>query len=400
MKQEFPRSARNALARQAAADEHPSADLLNGFVERALGADDNARVSAHLASCADCRDVVFLASAASQDEHPAASAQAAPAAWARWGTWKWLAPALGALAIVSGVLIEHHRNLTAELPASETVAVTTPSSETARPPSAASTMQARNTVPDELKSAGPQRSSDRKREQFQKKTETASRVAPESRALTPSVGITGPKDQNQPELAQASPPPPLAPKAAWPTPEPTAAAKAAVPANAVAQPNGAPLQAASDAARTAKQPMATAGSIGGAGAHKAAGIGSAGVLGATLSANRAAVAAPHWRISADGHLERSTSPGEWTQALSDQPVSFRTVAVIGSQVWAGGSDGALFHSSDAGEHWTQVALIADGQPERGAVQSIRFDTPSQGRVITEAGATWSTTDGGKTWTRQ
>jgi hypothetical protein len=68
MKHQLPQSARDALARQTAADEHPSADLLNGFLERALAAGENARVTAHLASCAECRDIVFLASTANEDE--------------------------------------------------------------------------------------------------------------------------------------------------------------------------------------------------------------------------------------------------------------------------------------------------------------------------------------------
>ncbi len=64
---ELPRSVREALARQTAADEHPSADLLNGFVEHALAADENARVTTHLSACADCREIVFLASSAVEE---------------------------------------------------------------------------------------------------------------------------------------------------------------------------------------------------------------------------------------------------------------------------------------------------------------------------------------------
>ena len=51
-------SARNALARQAAAGEHPSADLLNAFVERALSTGEDERVTSHLAACAGCRQIV------------------------------------------------------------------------------------------------------------------------------------------------------------------------------------------------------------------------------------------------------------------------------------------------------------------------------------------------------
>jgi len=114
-----------------------------------------------------------------------------------------------------------------------------------------------------------------------------------------------------------------------------------------------------------------------------------------------APSAGRWRITADGHLERSSGYGDWTRVIADQPATFRTVAVIGSDVWAGGSDGILFHSGDGGNQWSQIALLAaDGQTERAAIVAIRFDTSSEGRVTTEDGASWTTSDGGKTWSRQ
>jgi photosystem II stability/assembly factor-like uncharacterized protein len=75
------------------------------------------------------------------------------------------------------------------------------------------------------------------------------------------------------------------------------------------------------------------------------------------------------------------------------------VAVVGNDVWAGGNNGALFHSVDGGEHWAQVVLSADGHPETGAVASIHFDTVSQGSVRTETGSTWTTSDRGQSWNK-
>ena len=106
-----------------------------------------------------------------------------------------------------------------------------------------------------------------------------------------------------------------------------------------------------------------------------------------------------WEITEGGQLQRWTPGAQWTRVLADQPVSFKVVAVVGSEVWTGGSDGALFHSTDGGEHWTRVALVANGQPAQGNIRSIRFDTPAAGQVTTDSGETWSTSDGGKTWSR-
>jgi photosystem II stability/assembly factor-like uncharacterized protein len=109
---------------------------------------------------------------------------------------------------------------------------------------------------------------------------------------------------------------------------------------------------------------------------------------------------PQWRIGPNGHLERSLAANQWTRVLDDQPVIFHAVAVMGGDVWAGGNGGALFHSSDGGEHWSKVSLAANSKVETGAIVSIRFDDPQHGIVASDSGTRWATTDGGITWTKQ
>ncbi len=65
---EIPKSARELLARQTAPEVHPSPDLLNAYVEQALSGAEKDNVTEHLAACADCRDVVFLASQSQEQE--------------------------------------------------------------------------------------------------------------------------------------------------------------------------------------------------------------------------------------------------------------------------------------------------------------------------------------------
>jgi photosystem II stability/assembly factor-like uncharacterized protein len=86
--------------------------------------------------------------------------------------------------------------------------------------------------------------------------------------------------------------------------------------------------------------------------------------------------------------------------LADQPAAFRVVSVIGGNVWAGGNDGMLFHSADNGLHWDKVALANSGVTETGALVSIRFSDLQHGEVVTDGGASYVSTDSGKTWTRQ
>ncbi len=64
-------------------DRHPDADALSAFAEQALPVADRARILAHMASCARCREVVYLAQAAAQPEPaPAIAIKAQP-------EWSW-----------------------------------------------------------------------------------------------------------------------------------------------------------------------------------------------------------------------------------------------------------------------------------------------------------------------
>ena len=370
----IPKSARDALASQGPAGQHPSADLLNGYVEQSLSAAEKAGVMQHLAVCEDCREVVFLASAAA--EEPAVTPVAGPGR--SWRGWKWAVPAAAVLALASSILVERREASTPPRPAATQTANnqggTLPSppvpSQTTEvnegPTSEMATNLTRQTEPTAQSRAavgGGKKSS-----------------APDQ--VAPAAGMTAETSSEEREaLAELT------------KPTPSAVTTAAVTDNADAASSAAasPLQTA-----VGQRPATALGALGRsnfAGANKT-------VFGVT-SGNLLATA-PHslWRITPEGHLEHLQGDGTWTRALADQPVAFRTVAVVGNDVWAGGNDGALFHSVDSGEHWTQVVPSADGHAETSAVVSIRFATISQGSIGTEAGTRWTTSDRGQTWNKQ
>jgi hypothetical protein len=86
---------------------HPDADQLTAFAEHALPAHEQQQVLVHLASCATCRSVVFLA----QQAEPEVLPQPAAAARQPWFTsWKlaWTAAALAGIVVLS----VHLRNAT------------------------------------------------------------------------------------------------------------------------------------------------------------------------------------------------------------------------------------------------------------------------------------------------
>jgi len=81
----------------------------------------------------------------------------------------------------------------------------------------------------------------------------------------------------------------------------------------------------------------------------------------------------------------------------EAPIVFRAVAANGPDVWAGGSNGALFHSLDAGLHWVKVEPTWSGVLLNGDIVSLQFANTQQGRILTSSSEIWTTADGGQTW---
>lgn len=142
---------------------------------------------------------------------------------------------------------------------------------------------------------------------------------------------------------------------------------------------------------------------------------------------------PRWTINASGALQRSLDQGNsWqTVDVNANPAAaganfagaaapslakakeadkrlkrdaaaptFRGVAATGSDVWAGGSGGALYHSTDAGDHWTRVVPAYAGAILTGDIISLEFVDLQHGRVSTSTPEVWITNDGGQSWQKQ
>ena len=110
-----------------------------------------------------------------------------------------------------------------------------------------------------------------------------------------------------------------------------------------------------------------------------------------------------------GLLSRQESSSEEEHAKSrsadkksrlDRPQVFRALAVNGVEVWAGGSNTLLYHSLDAGDHWTQVLPASSGAVLTGDVLTVDFPDPQHGKITTSTGEVWNTTDAGRTWQKQ
>lgn len=86
---------RRSLARDAAAQPCPDADIFAAYVERSLPADETARYELHFSQCARCREqiaaMVRLGEAEAAEKSGAESREARRRMWALG--WHWLAPA-------------------------------------------------------------------------------------------------------------------------------------------------------------------------------------------------------------------------------------------------------------------------------------------------------------------
>ncbi len=93
---------------------------------------------------------------------------------------------------------------------------------------------------------------------------------------------------------------------------------------------------------------------------------------------------PAGTTSLDLAKESPANAKDIKSALKRDAVSatFRTVAANGADVWAGGSSGILYHSTDSGNHWTRVMPSSSGATLTGDVLTLDFPDARHGMVST------------------
>ena len=116
------------------------------------------------------------------------------------------------------------------------------------------------------------------------------------------------------------------------------------------------------------------------------------------------VAAPPeigWSISSDGKVQRSTDGGKSFGPVAVAPgIKFQAVAALDKDVWAGGADGALFHSPDRGASWTQAGFNFQGAPIIESITAIQIRDAQHLVVTTDSGTKWVSEDSGQSWQKQ
>lgn len=357
----------------AAADPHPEAELLTAFAERSLAQSERELVLNHLARCAECRQIITLALPVTETE-PVIRAGSARPSWISWPALRWGFATAAIVALISlGVFQYEHRQKGDQLASKSSVHeqiaanASSPEQSEAAPPSKERAQP--------LSSAAGKRETAVRSQPAPAKNDfqaaTGARGSEGMRSKAGAVAVAGNRAADQ--LIQSQ-----APGVSQDQPyinSDVVKAKAAVTVQASAQ--SAPAFAPPNI------PLQTAPSL-------------------------MQRASPRWTITATGGLQRSFDAGKTWEDVNvnanagqaQKKLVFRSVAAMGPEVWAGGSGGTLYHSSDSGTRWQKVLPLAAGAQPTGDITDIQFSSPLNGKIATSAGEIWTTFDSGQTWQKR
>ncbi len=394
----LPKPVKQALEElRQAAGPHPDADLLTAFHEGAVTAREREHLLAHFAACAHCREVMRLSLPVPESTQrvvvPAASG------WRRWlnpksGTLNWAAVATTVVVLGSVGIIyqaQHH--------GSEQAKLSTTRSNAGAP------------VVDSLTPAAPAPTANLPAKQAKKTAPLSDKAKAAARPPEAATATAVPNQQTAPPRQKATVSSSSLAKNApdFVAGGSQAGAQAASPSTADRAPQRAPLSgmigapppAANREAGSRAQSAPSA-----SGAYQSDSLAARSqtmkAMGTASQAQRQASAAtprPRWRISPAGELQRAIAGSDWQTVLASAHAQFHAVAVVGKDVWAGGSEANLFHSTDSGASWTRVALPISG-PAAPVITRITFDDALHGTVGADNATTWTTADGGRTWSQR
>ncbi len=139
---------------------HPDAESLTAFAEQVLPVAEREEILVHMSTCGRCREVVFLAQQAIEEDQPepvAAAVDAPIKARASWFNWRWAWIPVAACAGLIGVAVMQHSRRTATETQTATNVAPTDSLQTERSPKAETQKQ---TTQNEPRQAKPAKQSD------------------------------------------------------------------------------------------------------------------------------------------------------------------------------------------------------------------------------------------------
>lgn len=374
--EELPKIVRSRLALQGSAGQaHPDANLLAAFAEQTLLEREHVSVSAHLAQCAECRETLALASVALE---PAVVHVTTKRHW--FLEWRWVGAAAAACCVIAVALQYRVPPPPVEKPKLLVVRNgSAAAAPPAQPPAAQQIAVAPKLKVESLNNTVQLPPAAHPAQEQSPPVVIAHLDASASERYPAPAAARPVEPPAPPEQAKSLPPSALEPKE-------TSEAVGAQKDIAAFQAQGALQPQASAFARGLRAPVVTARKI-------------------------SRVSEPHvlWSINASpanagkahGVVERSLDSGQtWEAAPLTDDVSFRTVVSAGLNVWAGGTNGALFHSADGGAHWDRITVSDVSGRLTGAIVNIDAQDSNLLKITTSTGEKWISSDGGRQWKRQ
>jgi Photosynthesis system II assembly factor YCF48 len=420
--QTVPQIVRERLKAITPPGNHPEPAVLAAFAEYSLPSPERTVVLEHLSACADCREVVALALPELEVVAPVVVPARRP--WLTWPALRWGFASAGVLAIFTFGVLQYRRHVQpATMVAKQ---ISSPEADQFEAPAPAPPSAAAGAEKSDSSGARSAMHSPRK-SNVESRSGSGDQIAaaPRRAVALPPSGATVAGAVGAPVVNHFAKPLP------WPS-QPHARPRQMLVA-APHQPSGtaataidniasapAPAQIDRSATRMQLQPSEP----------------QSLAENDSLRIGKAKPAdAPTWTISLTGVLERSFDQGTtWQdvdvttaspQIANDLPIPdaasgtagkkfnhriavkrqepapvFRAVTANGSDVWAGGVGGILYHSVDAGDRWTRVVPVSIAATLTGDIVSLEFSDTMHGRVVTSTAQVWTTTDGGQSWQQQ
>ena len=333
---EIPKIVKQRLQANAKLADHPEPNLLSAFLERSLGQREQSEVLRHLSLCMNCREIVSL-SGAQPNVAGVVSLTPSRAAWLSWPALRWGA-AMACIIVVGAAITVHQRHESVQHPARR-ASLSSPSKSARAFPDMAALPQSPNLNPGPVQAA----------------KQRTSRSNSGNHRAADSIPV---------EMADAKMPSPFAEVV------PGRAKDAVAPSDAEPATGGAAMNSP------------TSGTF----------------FPDDLAAENLA---PRWTLSWDGVLQRSLDSGRtWQTVPVASHLILRALAANGLDIWVGGKAGALFHSSDAGQHWAQVFPTANGQSFVGDIVGVEFRDTLNGKLTSSNREIWITSDAGQSWQKQ
>jgi len=378
MRQGEPNPLQRELARVPQAGPHPDADLLTALAEGSLLEREREKVFAHLAGCADCREVLNGAMGAAEipvgELKPFLMARPTIAPGRRWVPWASIA---AAIVLVSTVGLVYRQRMEWKGPAKaenteEASSTNQPLPPVSAEPGPGTRASAVEPAAKKLKSADYSQGATPMASAVETPAEELKQSdASDQSAQLETAGAQETRKESIPAARDSHEASAPAPAAARQESVPTTQAEV----QAEAQPQSAPAFLALGPAFEMNNASRRA---------------------LNKSSLAAMVARPKWRIDSTGAAERAIGAGAWQKVLPDESAKMRVVLVLNADVWVGGENTHLYLSVDNGNTWNAITLPAKGGSDH-AIVHISFKTQQTGTVEADDGTSWSTTDGGASW---